>query len=669
MSRLDDRLGDARRAHRDGRLDDAEAAYLGILREAPAFAPALHLLGVLRLQQGRLPESEALLRQATTIEPTPRARLHLGLCLHRLGRGADAFALLSNLAAGTPDDADIQYNFGVVCLETGHLDEAIPALRRAAALAPNDVQAPSNLGLALRMAGRSQAALEILRPLAHAAPTFEPATINLVEALLDGDDVEEARAALDRLLEAREDDARLLLLRLRTALRGGELEAAEDLQRRASRALQRGVEGTDDWRLLASALYLDVLRPWPDGLSAALRRRLDTLLRVPGATPPGDYRHGRLRIGYLSPHFGDHPVGHVLHRLFEAHDRGAVEVHAFSLRDRSGDPGGYHAAIRRGCDRFHDVAGLAGARLAERIRTEEIDVLVDLDGFMGYGGIQAMAHRAAPVQAFWLGHAGGLGLSFVDWVIADRIVAPAPEGTRAGDAVAWIPAPYHPASPHAIAGSCPSRRDSGLPEAGLVFCAFNNPEKIDRAVFSCWCAILAAVPGSALWLTAPPRASEAKARLRALARSDGLDPDRLVFAERIADKAVHLARHRHADLFLDTITLNASTTALDALWAGVPLLTVAGDRFAGRIAETFLRSLGLDELVAPDLASYREKAIALAADAPRLRAPGERLRTARTTSAVFDVATTARRLEAAYREMHRRCRQGDPPRSFAPGAA
>jgi predicted SAM-dependent methyltransferase len=263
-----------------------------------------------------------------------------------------------------------------------------------------------------------------------------------------------------------------------------------------------------------------------------------------------------------------------------------------------------------------------------------------------------------------MGHAGGLGLSFVDYLLADRIIVPPGEESLYRERIVRLPECYHVASPSPIAETTPSRAECGLPEEGFVFGAFNNPEKFSRSGFDAWMRILEAVPGSVLWVSKVKGVPSHRRMLRSQAERRGVDPARLIFADRLPDKAQHFARHRHIGLFLDTLTLNASTTALDALWAGVPLITVKGDRFSNRISNSMLHWIGLDEMVMPDVESYVAHAIHLAQHPDELAAIAECLQANRETEPLFQTTRFARHLEQAYLRMWQGYCRGEAPAAF-----
>jgi protein O-GlcNAc transferase len=256
-------------------------------------------------------------------------------------------------------------------------------------------------------------------------------------------------------------------------------------------------------------------------------------------------------------------------------------------------------------------------------------------------------------------------LPFVDYLIADAVVLPPGEESAYREAIARLPDIYHCADRHPIADTCPPRREFSLPEDAMVYCVFNNPDKINRQVFDCWMRILTEVEGSVLWFSSFRQKRDVLiATLRRYAAQQGVDPERLILSERVPDKAGHLARIGHADLMLDTLTLNASTTALDSLWAGVPLLAVRGDRFSNRISNSMLHAIGLDDLVCADLAAYERRAIQLGNDPAARSEYRNRLWENRLTTPLFDIEHFARNLERVYEAMWERHCRGEPPASF-----
>jgi predicted O-linked N-acetylglucosamine transferase (SPINDLY family) len=280
----------------------------------------------------------------------------------------------------------------------------------------------------------------------------------------------------------------------------------------------------------------------------------------------------------------------------------------------------------------------------------EIDIAIDLGGHTGQARLQIFAHRPAPVQASWLGYPGTTGATFIDYLIADRIVAPLEDQPFFTEKLLYLPHTYFPAGPRREIGSGPSRQACGLSQEAFVFCAFNNNWKFTRPMFDIWMRLLAAVPKSVLWLKQPP--ADARANLEREAAARGIDAGRFVYAENTSLQ-MHWARHANADLFLDTLPYNAHATAVDALGAGLPVLTCKGQALAGRVAASLLEALGLPELVTNTLEEYESRALELTRDAARLTAIKQKLAQNLLTSPLFDVEKFRRDIEAAFVSMHK----------------
>jgi protein O-GlcNAc transferase len=387
--------------------------------------------------------------------------------------------------------------------------------------------------------------------------------------------------------------------------------------------------------------------------------RQDTLgYLVPAAPQPlwtGKARpHGKLRIAYLSADFYRHATAFLMAQLFELHDRSRFEVLgvSFGQDDRSD----MRARLLAAFDRFHDVGSRSDYDVAKLLHELEVDIAVDLKGLTLDCRPGILAYRPAPVQVSYLGYPGTMGADFIDYVIADPIVLPLDQQPLWTERIVHLPDCYQVNdSKRQISTRTPTRREVDLPERGFVFCSFNNNWKITPPVFDVWMRLLRAVDGSVLWLIWDNAAAERNLRREAAAR--GVDPARLVFAATLKVEE-HLARHRLADLFLDTLPVNAHTTASDALWAGLPLLTCCGESFSGRVAASLLAAVDLPELVTSNLADYEALALRLATDPTLLRAFRKRLEQNRSTSALFDTDRFRRHIEAAYLTMWERFARG-----------
>jgi predicted O-linked N-acetylglucosamine transferase (SPINDLY family) len=346
--------------------------------------------------------------------------------------------------------------------------------------------------------------------------------------------------------------------------------------------------------------------------------------------------------------------------LFERHDRGRFEVFAYSYGPDDNSP--MRARLLRGFDRFADIRALSHREAARLIHADKVDILIDLKGYTHQARPAISAHRPAPVQVSYLGYPATMGAGFIDYIIVDPFVVPASQQPFFSERLVHLPDSYQANDGQREAAGGGSRQDCGLPADGLVFCCFNNSYKISPAFFDIWMRLLHSIPGSVLWLLETN--ALVKDNLGAEAGKRGVDPGRLIFAPVVA-QAEHLARHRHADLFLDTLPCNAHTTASDALWAGLPVLTCRGETFAGRVAGSLLTATGMAELVTTSLGQYQQTALALARDPPRLIALRQTLQKNRDTSALFDLAKLTGNIEAAYARMWQTWLSGQTPAAFS----
>ena len=373
------------------------------------------------------------------------------------------------------------------------------------------------------------------------------------------------------------------------------------------------------------------------------------------------WRHDKVRIAYLSADFHRHPTAYLMAELFERHDRSRFEVIgvSFGVDDKSDMRRRLVAAF----DQFYDVRRKSDQEVAKLLHDLQVDIAIDLKGYTQDSRPGILAYRPTPIQASYLGFPGTMGAEFIDYIIADKTVAPFEQQPFYTEKIVHLPDCYQVNdTKRNIAERTPTRQEAGLPEEGCVFCCFNNNWKITPEVFSVWIRLLHAVEGSVLWLFRDNESAERNLRKEAQAR--GIDPARLVFAGRLPLED-HLARHSLADLFLDTLPYNAHTTASDALWVGLLVLTCMGNAFAGRVAASLLNAIGLPELVTHSIEDYEALALRLAKDPSLLEGYRNRLAANRLTHPLFDTDRFRRHIEAAYLQMWEIWQRGEQPRSFA----
>ncbi len=497
-------------------------------------------------------------------------------------RPAEALASFDKALAINPRDAGALYNRGIALQDLKRPAEALTSYDQALAIKPDDSDALYNRGVALRDLKRT----------AEALASFDQAlAIEPDHRLAFGGMADAALASCDWA---------------RTAILAGELEIR--IMRRSSIIHPFTLLGYDT----DPSLKLECARGF-----------VEDKLPVP-AQPLWNgaiWHHDKLRIAYLSSDFRPHALSFLMAQLFELHDRARFEVLGISFGPD--DQSEMRARLVRAFDQFHDVRSRSDPDVAKLLNDLHVDIAIDLNGHTQNARSGILAHRPAPIQVGYLGYPGTMGTGFIDYVIADKIVLPFDQQPFYTEKIVHLPDCYQVNdSKRAIAARTPTRREAGLPDEGFVFCCFNNNYKITRPVFDVWMRLLGAVEGSVLWLLQDN--SDAEENLRREAWARGIDPARLVFASRLEPEA-YLARYRLADLLVDTLPYNAHTTASDALWTGLPVLTCRGASFAGRVATSLLHAAGLPELAARDLGEYEALALRLATDASLLRSLRHRL--------------------------------------------
>jgi predicted O-linked N-acetylglucosamine transferase (SPINDLY family) len=636
-----------------GRRDQAEAAYRDILRQTPNRLVYVNL-GALLQEQGRFDEAFAAFDQALALDPSyAEAHFNRGVVLRQQGRLAEAVEAYVQALRLRPDYVEAATNAGVTLHELGRLGEAAAALEHAAKLRPAAAEPHNNLGIALLARGQAAEAVTAFQRALALKPDYAEAFYNLGNAWRELGKPEGAIAAYGQALRLRPDDADAFSQLAYQRWRACDWSDYQADQQKLLDLVRQGARVPPFFLLATDASAAEQL--------ACARRWVEPFGRIAPPLPTRSQRpHDRIRLGYLSADFHQHATAHLAAELFERHDRARFEVFAYSYGPD--DASAMRRRLETAFDRFIDIRPLSHAQAAERIHADAVDILIDLKGHTLNARTAMLAARPAPVQVNYLGYPGTMGAEFIDYVIADAIVAPPEHQTYFTEKLATLPGCYQPSDTQRTAAAPPSRRDCGLRADGFVFCCFNNTYKITPVFFDIWMRLLRRVPGSVLWLLESNEL--ARRNLRREAEHRGVAPDRLVFAP-IRPIAEHLARHRHADLFLDTLPCNAHTTANDALWAGLPVLTCAGATFAGRVAASAVAAAGVPELIAPSLAAYEQLALDLAHTPAKLRDLRERLELNRATAALFDLGSYVRNLEAVYARMWERWRAGEPPAAFA----
>jgi protein O-GlcNAc transferase len=638
------------------RFAEALASCDKALAIRPDLADAHNIRGGILLEMERLAEALACFDSALAIRPGHLEALNnRGIALQSLKRPNEALATLDRALAIEPGNARALSNRGIALSHLRRYGEALDCYARALAIQPGLVEALSNRGHTLRSIGRPEEALASYDNALKIAPASAKTLNSRGGVLSDLKRYDEALACHEQALAIDPD--------LSPAL-GDAASAALNLCDWERTAKYRQEMRA---RLAADRLVIPplLLLCYEDGAARHLQcARAYVRDRIPRMPPPlwtGQLpRHDRIRVAYMSSDFRLHPMTSIITELLERHDRARFEIFAVSLGADDGSEN--RARIVAAVDRFLDAGQQGDHEAAALLHRLEIDILVDLNGHTLDARPEILSHRPAPVQVSYMGYPGPMGAEFIDYVIADATVLPLSRQSFYDEKIVQLPDTYWANDSRRSAGETPTRRAAGLPEDGFVFCCFNNNRKIAAPVFDAWMRLLAAVPASVLWLLEDSRPTTAN--LRAAAAARGVAPERLVFAPRAPQKE-HLARHRLADLFLDTLPYNAHTTAADALWMGLPVLTCRSEAFAGRVAASLLHATGLPELVTQTMAEYEALALALARDAPRLQALRQTLVQNRDDCALFDTDRFRRHMEDAYARMLEIARRGEQPQGFA----
>jgi predicted O-linked N-acetylglucosamine transferase (SPINDLY family) len=636
------------------RLTEAVASYERATELDPAYAYAFCNRGVVLQRLERWQKALESYDRAIHLDRKDAiAHYNRGIVLRMLDRHEEALDSYAEALVLSPGYAECHFNQGILLTELKRWDAAMASLDRAIALKPDFAAAYFNRGKllgALRLDSRAIA--DFARCIAL-SPSHAEAFEARAYACVRLRRYEEAIASCDRALALKPDCAFLAGIRVNAKMN---LSDWDDLATEIGH-LTAGVEAdrkvsSPFWLLSlldAPAIHRKAAELWVGDRFPAARGLPPIEMRVPGP---------KVRIGYFSADLYDHVVGVVMAQIFELHDRDKYELTAFSFGPDTQDP--TRKRLEKAFDRFIDVRGMPDREIALLARSLGVDIAVDLGGHSQVLSNGTFSHRAAPLQVNFLGYPGTSGAGYMDYLIADRVVLPRSAEANYSEKILRLPGSFLPYdSTRLIAERAFRREDLGLPNNGFVFCCLNLNYKITPPTFHAWMRILDRVDQSVLWLARGDL--RAMDNLRREAAQRGIDPQRLVFADRLPSAADHLARYRAADLFLDTLPYNAHATAMDALWVGLPVLTRIGEAFAGRVAASLLTTIGLPELISESDQQYEDLAVEIAVNPGRLSEIKGKLARSRATSRLFDARTYCRGLEAAYDAMLARHRAGLSP--------
>lgn len=661
-----------------GNYAAAERVLRRALKMPRAPASVRMRLGAALLHQGNHEEAIEELERVIADDPEDAdARLNLGRAYAASARWIEAVHAFDRVLRRSPDHADALYNLGVACVESGDAQRARSCFERVLERDPASTEARERLAALLLTLGRYAEAITQLREIVRANAEDGAAHAALAEALFQTGALDEAQAVASTAISlepvapsAFSVIAQIHYIRGDISLAAGVLEeghrqtAARPLLAFSMHLFHRMCDW-DKWQRawahmadhldaasdLGSPFWLLSEKTTPEQQLSYTRRWAAARFRsfrlagpiAPKARPGGNRR---LRVGYLSSDFHDHAVAHLLVEALELHDRARFEIYAYSYGPDDGSA--VRARLRACIEHFRDIAWEPDDAVVELIRADDLDLLIDLRGYTAGDRLQIMAGRPAPVQATWLGYPGTTGTEFIDYVIADEYIIPPAAERFYSERVLRMPVCYQPNDRERTIVPTRARTQYGLPESAFVFCCFTQAVKILPEVFACWMSLLAKVPGSVLWLLEDN--VWASANLKRAAQAAGVDPERIVFAPRVAND-LHLPRFEAADLALDTFPYTSHTTASDALWMGCPLVALCGETFAARVSASIVSACGFRELVTHTHEDYEALAYRLATDALCLKNIRARIAAARETSPLFDSQKFARDLEALYMQI------------------
>ena len=638
--------------------EDALLAYDKALSFKPGFAAAWLGRGNVFFQLKKYEEASAAYDKALNLKPDlAEAWLGRGALFSNLKKHEESLAAYDRALALKSDLAEAWLGRGRILLDLKRYNESLAAYDRALALKPDLTEACLGRGAVfsdLKKYGEALAAYD--RALAL-KPDSAQAWAGRATTTLHMAQYDQAFLGYHKALTLEPDLDYVEGLRLAMKLHSCDWT---ELKAETAQLLTRVREG----RVVSVPFALLPLHSSAKDQLQCAQRYMKELPTYPPVWLGETYLHDRIRVAYLSADFRNHPVAHLTAGLFERHDRSCFEITGISVGPAEDSL--LRRRLERAFEHFVDVGDKTEVDIANLIKNREIDIVVYLMGHTLGSRLGILARRPAPIQVHYLGYAGTTAASFIDYILADPIVVPEEHRAFFTEEVVWLPGSYLVNDDRRRIGEkTPSRAECGLPENAFVYCSFNNAYKIAPSIFAIWLRLLRATSGSVLWLSELNPA--AQGNLRREAERCGVNPQRLIFAPKVADNADHLARQRLADLFLDTVPYNAHTTASDALWAGLPVLTCLGETFAGRVAASLLRAIGLPELITTSLDEYEALALKLASNPVLLATIKSKLGQNRETYPLFNTARFTRHIEAAYITMWERYQRGEPPAAFAVG--
>ncbi|WP_233989146.1 tetratricopeptide repeat protein [Polynucleobacter sp. IMCC 30228] len=616
-------------------------------------AHPLFYQAIMALENGNLIGAESLLQQFIRAQPKNSAALHLmGVVCGLAKRHAEAIQYFRKAVKLTPNDSELHYNLAKALSDSQHDREALQHHQTATRLAPDNVNAWVNYGKCLDHLGKSNEALTCYEKAISIQPSFIQPWFNKGKTLSELGQYQEALAAYTQAYQINPQENFLLGILLHHKMLICEWTGLDELYSNIHAGLIAGNKVAEPFGLMAFTESEHDLQLCAE-IFAADFYPAQTIIAENIKKEP----KSKIRIGYLCGEFREQATSILMTGLYENHNPEQFEIIAFD--NGVADSSEIRARLEKAFDQLIDIRTLPDLEAAQLIKQMEIDILVNLNGYFGKGRQGIFAYKPSPIQVNFLGFPGTLGARYIDYLIADPVVIPPSSKQFYDEKIAYLPNSYQVNdAKRVIANREFSRTELGLPASGFVYCCFNNNYKITPEIFTAWMNILRAVKGSVLWLLADNLV--AKENLCNAAKTQGIDPTRLIFANRLP-LAEHLARHQQADLFLDTSPCNAHTTASDALWAGLPLLTKQGTTFPGRVSASLLQAVGLPELIAENQIRYEALAIEYGNNPEKILKIKQKLLANKINLPLFNTELFTEHLEGVFYKMIERARANLSP--------
>ena len=638
-----------------GKLEEAVEAYRKAIDIKPDYVEVFFNMGNALREQGKLDEAIEACNKALAIRPDyAEAYCNIGNTLRVQGKLDEAIKAYIQSVSIKPDCVEAYHNMGVVLKDQGKLDEAIKACKKALLLKPDYAEAYSNLGIALADQGKLEEATKAYKKSLAIKPDYAEAYNNMAIALKDQGKLEEAIEAYDKALEIEPNY---------------ETARTAKLHQKAHICDWDGIAGDSAFipKLGTSEKCVspfDLLSLEDSPKRHQTRSEIYAKAKYPkNPLPPAvkpSKRPKRIRIGYFSTDFKEHPVAYLIAKVLEKHNRDQFDVFGYSLH------GDKQSKMRKrlieSFDCFINVQDMCDRDVALQARKDGIDIAIDLNGYTQNNRAGIFAYRAAPIQINYLGYPGTLGADYMDYIVTDKCLVPSEKQKYFNEREIYLPHTYMPTDDsREFSTRILTRTDMGLPENAFVFCCFNNNYKITESEFSIWMRLLNKVDNSVLWLRQSNQLSNLN--LKNEAQKQNVEPSRIIFADRVPMDE-HLTRHRLADLFVDTFNFNAHTTATEALWAGLPVVTKMGQGFAARVAGSLLNAVGLPELITQTEQDYEALILTLATNPGMLAKIKQKLEANHLTHPLFDTDLYTKHLEDAYQQAYQNYFHDNPPQSI-----